>query len=319
MKSTGSTPIATLIALLIVAASAAPISTPSWAQTQPPIEIAQLPCMEIFSPTFFWSDEADAIRMGSTTCPKGRAITGGVNIMQGKASLRIVESYPDGESWVMRVVNRQKPDTVTSLQVRTYALCLLPAARKSSKLISQHPRVSYTSVPFSLPAGYISTPGRSTCQPGALVLGGGFGLDQAYRGPSNLRLELTYPDPNGWNVRAVNGAAASGPPADARIYTICLSNKDGLDIRSHKTVYFAETEAVVKADNGTIRQTVKCGEPDSYIISGGMRSIRGRSASLELQESFPDSPSSWTVAVNNRGDKKAGDVTVKLYAICIKK
>jgi hypothetical protein len=134
-----------------------------------------------------------------------------------------------------------------------------------------------------------------------------------------LRLELTYPDPNGWNVRAVNGAAASGPAAEARIYTICLSNKDGIDIRNYKTVYFAEADAVVKADNGSIRQSVKCGEADSYIISGGMRSIRGRSASLELQESFPDSPSSWTVAVNNRGDKKAGDVTVRLYAVCIKK
>jgi hypothetical protein len=311
MNSTGSA----LIALLVLAASA----IPSRAQTQAPIEVAQLPYMEIFSPTFFWSDEADAIRTGSTTCPKGRAITGGVNIMQGKASLRIVESYPDGESWVIRVVNRQKPETVTSLQVRTYALCLLPAARKGSKLIAQFPRVSYTSVPFSLPAGYVSTPGRSACQPGALVLGGGFGLDQEYRGPSNLRLELSYPDPNGWNVRAVNGAAASGPAANARIYTICLSSRDGIDIRNYKTVYFAEADAVVKADNGAIRQSVKCGEPDSYIIYGGMRSIRGRSASLELQESFPDSPSSWMAAVINRGDKKAGDVTVRLYAVCIKK
>jgi len=315
MKSTGST----LIALLLLAASAAPLSAPSWAQSQPPIELGQLPYMEIFSPTFFWSDEADAVRTGSTTCPKGRAIAGGVNILQGKAALRIVESYPDGETWVTRVVNRQKPETVTSLQVRGYALCLLPAARKASKLIAQLPRVSYTSVPFSLPAGYVSTPARSTCQPGALVMAGGFGLDQDYRGPSNLRLELSYPDPNGWNVRAVNGAPASGPAADTRIYTICLSNKDGSDIRNYKTVYFAEAEAVVKADNGTIRQAVKCGEPDSYILSGGMRSIRGRSASLELQESFPDSPSSWMVAVNNRGDKKAGDVTVRLYAVCLKK
>jgi hypothetical protein len=307
MKATG------LVSLLIVAAG------PALAQSQPPIEIAQLPYMEIFSPTFFWSDEADAVRTGSTTCPKGRAITGGVNIVQGKASLRIVESYPDGESWVTRVVNRDKPETVTSLQVRTYALCLLPAARKASKLIAQVPRISYTSVPLSLPAGYVSTPGRSTCQPGALVLGGGFGLDQEYRGPSNLRLELSYPDPSGWNVRAINGAAAAGPAAGARIYTICLSNKDGSDIRNHKTVYFAETDAVVKADNGTIRQSVKCGEPDSYIISGGLRSLRGRSASLEIGESFPDSPSSWTVAVSNRGAKKDGDVTVRVYAVCLKK
>ena len=84
---------ALLSALLILAAG------PALAQSQQPVEIAQFPYMEIFSPTFFWSDEADAIRTGSTTCPKGRAITGGVNIIQGKASLRIVESYPDGESW----------------------------------------------------------------------------------------------------------------------------------------------------------------------------------------------------------------------------
>ena len=86
---------ALLSALLILAAG------PALAQSQQTIEIAQLPYMEIFSPTFFWSDEADAIRTGSTTCPKGRAITGGLNIIQGKASLRIVESYPDGESWVV--------------------------------------------------------------------------------------------------------------------------------------------------------------------------------------------------------------------------
>jgi hypothetical protein len=309
MKATG----LSLSALLILAAG------PAFAQSQQPIELAQLPYMEIFSPTFFWSDEADAVRTGSTTCPKGRAITGGVNILQGKAALRIVESYPDGESWVTRVVNRDKPETVTSLQVRTYALCLLPAARKSSKLIAQLPRISYTSVPLNVPAGFASTSGRSTCQPGALVLGGGFGLDQEYRGPSNLRLELSYPDPNGWNVRAVNGAASTGPAAGARIYTICLSNKDGSDIRNHKTVYFAEADAVVKADNGTVRQSVKCSEPDSFIISGGLRSVRGRSASLEFGESYPDSPSSWTVAVNNRGSKKDGDVTVRIYAVCLKK
>ena len=47
--------------------------------------------------------------------------------------------------------------------------------------------------------------------------------------------------------------------------------------------------------------------------------IKGRSANIEMQESFPDTPESWTVAVTNRGDKKAGDATVKLYAVCIKK
>ena len=55
------------------------------------------------------------------------------------------------------------------------------------------------------------------------------------------------------------------------------------------------------------------------LLTGGARTVKGRSANVEMQESFPDTPSSWTVAVTNRGDKKAGDAAVKLYAVCIKK
>jgi hypothetical protein len=81
------------------------------ARAAEPVQVAKLPFLEIFSPTFFWSDEADVVRTGSTNCPKGRAIAGGLSIQQGQASLRILESYPDGESWMMRVVNRKSPTT----------------------------------------------------------------------------------------------------------------------------------------------------------------------------------------------------------------
>ncbi len=120
--------------------------------------MAKLPYIEIFSPTFFWNDEADFVRTGSTTCPKGRAITGGLSIQQGKASLRILESYPDGESWVMRVVNRQKPDNVQSLQVRGFALCLLPAARKASVLLAQQTKLLHVSSRFGLPPDLSARP-----------------------------------------------------------------------------------------------------------------------------------------------------------------
>jgi hypothetical protein len=283
-----------------------------------PIEIAQLPYVEIFSPTFFWDDKADFVRVGSTTCPKGRAITGGLNIVQGKASLRILESYPDGESWVVRVVNRQKPAKVESLQVRGYALCMLPAARKVSVLMGQHTRLLHASTKFGLPAGYISGNGRQTCPRDSVVISGGFGLDPGYRGPNNLRLELSYPDPEGWNVRAVNGADASGAAADVRAYAVCLGSKEGVDIRNYQNVYFVDADMAVKADNGMARQSIGCGD-QGYVLSGGSRTIRGRSAMVETQESFPDTPSSWTVAVTNRADKKGGDATVKLYAVCIKK
>jgi hypothetical protein len=312
MKSTGSW----LIATLTLAASA----MPSGAQTaQTPVQVADLPFIEIFSPTFFWNDEADSIRTGSSTCPKGRAIGGGVNIIQGKAALRTVESYPDGESWVVRVVNRQKPESVKSLQVRGYALCMLPAARKASKLIAQQARISHVSTRFSVPSGFASTAGRQTCPQGSVPIAGGFGLDPDFRGPNSFRLEQSFPDPNGWNVRAVNGAAAAAPSADARAYAVCLGGREGADMRGYQTVYFAEADVTVKAESGVARQSVGCRDQGAYVISGGLRSIRGQRASLEMQESFPDSPSSWTVAVINRGEKRDGDVTARLYAVCIKK
>jgi hypothetical protein len=289
------------------------------AQSTAPIEVAALPYIEIFSPTFFWNDEADFIRTGSTTCPKGRAIMGGVNIQQGKASLRILESYPDGESWVTRLVNRQKPDHVQSLQVRGFALCLLPAARKASVLLTQQSRLLHVSGRFGLPSGFVSATGRQACPQGSLVVSGGFGLDPEYHGPSSPRLELNYPDPNGWNVKALSGTPAGGTAADARTYAVCLGSKDGVDIRSFQNVYFASQDVTVKADNGTARQSVGCGGEGSYVLSGGSRTVKGRAANIEIQESFPDTPGSWTIAVTNRGDKRAGDATVKLYAVCIKK
>lgn len=284
-----------------------------------PIDATKLPYLEIFSPTFFWSDEVDFVRVGSTTCPKGRAINGGINIIQGKASLRVLESYPDGESWVMRVVNRQKPDTVQSLQARGYALCMLPAARKGSVLLTQHPKLLHVSTRFGVPSGFASTSGRQACPQGALPISGGFGLDPDYRGPASLRAELSFPDPNGWNVRAVNGTPAASPQADARAYAICLGNKEGVDIHDLKTVYFVTADVAVKPENGTARQAVSCQDQGSYVLGGGARTIKGRSPDVEIQESFPDTPSSWTVAVTNRAARRGGDATVRLYAVCLKK
>jgi hypothetical protein len=99
MKSSG-TLLITIVAGVAALAGAVRSLQAQTAQSTAPIEVAALPYIEIFSPTFFWNDEADFIRTGSTTCPKGRAITGGMSIQQGKASLRILESYPDGIWWV---------------------------------------------------------------------------------------------------------------------------------------------------------------------------------------------------------------------------
>jgi hypothetical protein len=317
MKSSGTLPIAVSAIILALAGSTGPVGAQT-AQSTEPIEVAKFPYIEIFSPTFFWSDDADFVRTGSTTCPKGRAITGGLSIQQGKASLRILESYPDGESWVMRVVNRQKPDNVSSLQVRGFALCMLPAARKASVPFAQQFKLSHVSTKFALPAGAVDATSRQACPQGARVISGGFGLDPEYRGPAAPRLELSYPDPNGWNIRALNGAAA-GTPADARAYAVCLGSKEGADIRNFQNIYYVGKDVLVKADNGEAKEAINCGGEGAYVLAGGSRTVKGRSANVEMQESFPDSPGSWTVAVTNRGDKRAGDATVKLYAVCIKK
>jgi hypothetical protein len=312
MRATGGP----LMALLAAAGAAACFSAPA-ARAADPVDVASLPYLEIFSPTFFWNNEVDFVRTGSTNCPKGRAVTGGLSIVQGKASLRVLESYPDGESWVLRVVNRQKPDSVQSLQMRGFALCMLPAARKASVLMSQQTRLQHVSTKFGLPAGFASTASRQACPQGALVVSGGFGLDPDYRGPASPRLELNYPDPNGWNVRAINAAPGSDT-AEARAHAICLGTKEGVDIRNFQTVYFVEKDVAVKSDNGTARSAMPCGE-GGYVLAGGSRTVKGRSANVEMQESFPDSPASWTVGVTNRGDKRAGDAMVRLYAVCIKK
>jgi hypothetical protein len=320
MKSSGTLLIAVSAAIMAVILALAGSTSPLGAQTAQstePIEVAKFPYIEIFSPTFFWSDEADFIRTGSTTCPKGRAITGGLSILQGKGSLRILDSYPDGESWVMRIVNRQKPATVSSLQVRGFALCMLPVARKASVAFSQQSKLSHVSSQFSLPAGPADATGRQECPQGARVISGGFGLDPANKGTAAPRLELSYPDPKGWNIRAVN-TATGGTPADARAYAVCLGSKEGADIHNFQNIYFVSKDVLVMADNGAAKEAVGCGD-GAYVLSGGSRTVKGRPANVEMQESFPDSPASWTVSVTNRGDKRAGDATVKFYAVCIKK
>jgi hypothetical protein len=141
-------------ALLLIALGAlAATAGPAHAQAVPPISLTQLPHVSIISPVFYWSDAADVVRMASATCPKGRPIAGGVAIQKGSASLRIQETYPDGESWVTRIVNRKTPDSTQPLEVRAFAVCLLPSARVSSIQLSQFPRLTQQSQAFSIPPG----------------------------------------------------------------------------------------------------------------------------------------------------------------------
>jgi hypothetical protein len=308
--------LARLMRLLAVAVAAlAAMNTRLPAQTLPAIRFADLPHVAIISPLFYWDGQADAVHSVSATCPAGRPIAGGLSIEKGNASLRLRESYPDGSSWVIRAVNR-RAGAPEPLQVRAYAVCLLPVARGGSVQIVQYPRVLQLSQRFLLPPGDVTTAERQACTEGSLVISGGLGLDPEFQGRSFVRMELSYPDKWGWNVRAINDGKPEQSPAEVRVYAICLGTGDGSDARSRRGVSFAQATVTVKP-GGALRQTVPCTEGDAQAISGGARLVRGKDAAIEIQESFPDGPGSWTVAVTNRAAAGTGNATVRLYAVCI--
>ena len=153
-----------------------------------------LPYLEIISPMFFWSDAADVVAWRLDDLPERTRDRGRrEQSSKGKASLRILESYPDGESWVVRVVNRQKAGKVQSLQVRGFALCMLPAARKASVLMAQQPKLMHLST-GSVARRDLRQHDRPPGLPaGRAVISGGFGLDPDYRGPASAAAGAELP------------------------------------------------------------------------------------------------------------------------------
>jgi hypothetical protein len=287
------------------------------AQAIPPIQLSRLPHLAIISPVFYWDAQVDIVRTVSATCPSGRPVSGGLSIEKGNASLRIHESYPDGATWVTRAVSRRTATAAEPLEVRAFAVCLLPVARRDSVQIAQYPRLLQLSHRFALAPGDVTTAERQACAQSTLIISGGMGLDPEFKGRSLVRMELSYPDKWAWNIRATNGADAGQPAADVRVFGICLGNDEGLNIQDYQTIDFIEATVTVKPGDGAIRQSIGCRNASARSIAGGARVVRGTHAAIEMQESFPDAPASWTVAVTNRARGNAGGATVKLYAVCI--
>jgi hypothetical protein len=306
-------PLPLAIATLLWAGAAGPAA----AQGIPPIPLARFPHIAIISPVFFWEAKVDVVRTVSATCPQGRPIAGGISVQRGNGSFRIRESFPDGSSWVIRVVNRREIPDAQPLQVRAFAVCLLPVARTDSMQITQYPRLLHLSRRFALPPGDVTTAERQACAQNALVISGGMGLDPEFKGQARPRLELSYPDKWGWNIRTINGVDSGQPGAEARVHGVCLGTEEGLNIQNYQTVQFAEATVTVKPGQNAVRQSVRCREPSAHAIAGGARVTRGANASIEIQESFPDAAGSWTVAVANPGAGAKADAAVALYAICI--
>jgi hypothetical protein len=302
-------------AILLLLGCVEPLS----AQTAASIDLSKFPHVAIISPVFYWDGAVQGVRTISATCPQGRAVGGGVSLPQGNASLRIRESYADGSSWVLRVVSHGGEAAAQTMQVRAFALCLLPVARSGSVPIAQYPRLLHLSQQLSLPPGGMRTAGRQACAQNTLVISGGFGLDPQYDGPSRVRMELSFPDKWAWNVRAVNGGDAAQPAAGARIHAFCLGSDEGLNIRAHRTVSFADANVTVKAGGATVRQSISCGGASAYAIAGGARIVGGKTAEIEMQESFPDRDGSWTIALVNLAPPASGDAKVRLYATCIER
>jgi hypothetical protein len=286
------------------------------AQAVPPIPLSRFPHVAIISPVFSWDAKADVVRTISATCPQGRAIAGGFSIQSGNGSLRVRESFPDGSSWVMRVLSRRTAKAPQPIQVRAFAVCLLPVARTDSVQITQFPRLVLASHRFALPPGDVTTAERQACAQNTLVVSGGFGLDPQFTGRARPHMELSYPDKWGWNVRVTNDNEAGQPEADARVYSLCLGNEEGMDIRAQQSVQFVEAKVTPKAGGDALRQQVKCRDASAHAIAGGVRVQRGQNAAIEVQESYPDTPGSWTTTVANLATGRA-DATVTLYAVCL--
>ena len=306
-------PAAFVIATLLLAGAASPLA----AQGVPPIPLSKFPHIAIISPVFFWDAKVDVVRSVSATCPQGRAIAGGVSIQKGNAALRIRESYPDGASWVVRAFQRRGPAAAEPVQVRAFAVCLLPVARTDSVQISQYPRLLQMSHRFAIPPGEVTTAERQACAQNTLPVSGGLGLDPEFKDRAGLRMELSYPDKWGWNVRPSTPSMPAQSAADARVYGICLGTDEGLNIQNSQAVHFAEATVTVKPGQEAVRQSVNCRNPSAHAIAGGARLLRGANAAIEIQESFPDAAGSWTTAVSNRGAGGKADATVALYAVCI--
>lgn len=305
-------------ALALVTTLAALAATASaHAQSQPPISVAKLPHINLSSPVLVWSNAPDVVHTASATCPKGRAIGGGLAIQLGTASLRIQDSYPDGASWVVRFASRPSAAPQQTLQVRAFATCLLPVSRDHSVQFADYSRLLHQSQQISIAPGGVSTTARQACPEGTLVISGGLGMESTEA--PQLRLELSFPDPSGWNIRAVNDAGANEAAADVRVHGVCIGRSEGVDIAGYQTIYFTEAEVTVKPGLKPLRQSVSCGNAQAYAIAGGLRLVRGKNPTIELRESFPDTPSSWTIAVANRAAAGAGDARLRLYAVCIRR
>ena len=171
------------------------------------------PYIEIFSPTFFWSDAADFVHVGSTTCPKGRAIAGGVSIEKGKrvaadpgelSGRRVLggagrQSQEAGKGAVLAGAGLRAVHAAGGAQGVGTALAAPQAVYQSTRFTAADRLREHDRPPDLSERRRLSSPAAS-------------GSTRTIEDRRLPRMELSYPDPDGWNVRAVNGATPRVPP-----------------------------------------------------------------------------------------------------------
>ena len=201
-------PSGTLLAVaLALTGAAGPLAARRPRTSTEPIEVAELALHRDLQPDVL-SGTTKPTSCASARRPARRAapITGGLtHRSRATASLRILESYPRrrvlGDA--RRSTARRPENVAVRCRCGGFALCLLPAARKAvghADAAFQAARMSSTPVrrcrrgfaerdrPPGLPAW------RARRSPAAS------GSTRNTEGPRAPRLELSYPDPNGWNV-----------------------------------------------------------------------------------------------------------------------
>jgi len=158
---------------------------------------------------------------------------------------------------------------VQSLQVRGFALCMLPAARKASVLFSQQSRLSHVSSGLRC-VGI----GRHDQPPGLPARRARhlrrFGLDRSYRGSAAARLELVIPTERLERPGAQRCAAGARRRMRAPTRSASVARKAPTSATSRIFNYVGK-DVLVKAENGEAKEAIGCGNEGAYVLAGGSR------------------------------------------------
>jgi hypothetical protein len=268
-------------------------------------------------------DVADAL----AACPAGTTLLGGGAVANTPPpapphqDVEIFKSGPSGNSWAVRYDN----DAGIPLMPSAQAICLknklkVTGAEGKPKAVS---RVTQVNTAFTIPSdssgdGHVQF--DVACPAGTTVAGGGASFTATAPG-TDIRLEESGPQGNGWHVRYDN----DDTPADTGIATaMCLKNKLKVKGGTGKAKARSKIQQVTQpvslppsgVNDGRARFDLAC--PSGTTVVGGGAKIDPAAplatTDIQLEESGQQG-NGWRVLLEN--DETAGQ-SASIHALCLK-